>query len=150
MSTNPSFTTTTTSALSPSSLNYEEITRNFIVDGNDDSPYYDGSISYCTCHKQYPLNNQTCTTSLCYNYATLTECIKCYSNSCQNNKFTKFYTKKLEIRPVENKGIGLFCLEDITGGEFIKEYVGELVSSKELQRRSLFLFLFLESCCCVD
>jgi hypothetical protein len=118
----------------PSYLNYEQITRSIVVDGNDDNPDYDGSISYCTCHQHPP--PQTCTTELCFNYATLTECLKCSSSHCQNNKFTKLYSKKLEVRPVEHKGYGLFCLEDIErGGEFIKEYVGELISTKEFIRR---------------
>jgi SET domain-containing protein len=116
------------------SLNYEQITRNVIVDGNDDSPYYDGSISLCNCHNHPP--PQTCTTEICFNYATLTECLQCSSTHCQNNKFTQLYSKKLEVRPVEHKGHGLFCLEDIErGGDFIREYVGELITTKEFVKR---------------
>lgn len=132
-------------------LTYEEIIKNIIIDSNDDSPYYDGS-SICQCSSSKSSNNNnnnnidmTCTTNKCLNYATLTECIKC-SNYCQNNKFQKLISVKLEVRNVENKGHGLFCLEDIKNHQFIKEYVGELVSEKELLRRflqSIYIFYFI-------
>ena len=146
--TSSSSSSPSSSSSSSSSLNYEQITRNIVIDGNDDNPDYDGSISYCTCHLLHSSLQQTCTSGQCFNYATLTECIKCSSNSCQNNKFTKLYSKKLEVRPVEKKGYGLFCLEDIEkGGDFIKEYVGELISTKEFVRRffSSLLLNYLSS-----
>lgn len=111
-------------------LTYEEIKKNIIIDSNDDSPYYD---HYSLCKCQY-LNDSTCQTNQCINYVTLTECIKC-SNKCQNNKFQKNISIQLEVKEVLNKGYGLFCLENVNKKQFIKEYVGELVSEKELIRR---------------
>jgi hypothetical protein len=120
--------------------NYEQITRNIVIDGNDDSPYYDGHSS-CNCSNLSSNYDQTCTTKACFNYMTLTECIKCSSSLCQNNKFQKLVSVKLDVRSVEHKGYGLFALEDINAQQFIKEYVGEIVSSNELQRRFEALFL---------
>jgi hypothetical protein len=125
--------------------NYEQITRNILIDGDDDSPYYDG-LSYCHCSNLNSSYDQTCTTKVCFNYMTLTECLKCSSTFCQNNKFQKMFSMKLDVRVVENKGCGLFCLEDIQSHQFIKEYVGEIVSSQELQKRFvLFQFLLTNS-----
>ena len=121
--------------MSSSSLQYEEINKNLSIDANDESDNYYENNSICSCQFSSDLS---CTTNQCLNYATLTECIKC-SNLCQNNKFQRNYSIKLEVRSVEKKGYGLFCLEDIKSHQFIKEYVGELVSEKELLRRSEFL-----------
>lgn len=54
---------------------------------------------------------------------------------CQNQRFEKrLYPNLLEQR-IENKGWGLTTQTDIKAGDFIIEYVGELINMKEFSRR---------------
>jgi hypothetical protein len=115
------------------SRSFQEISRNILLDGNDDSPYYERDETSNTCGCSHT-SDRSCTTSRCLNYATLTECIRC-SSECQNKKFQTNCSIKLDVRNCNEKGNGLFCLEDLKKGQFVKEYVGEIVSEKELQKR---------------
>lgn len=52
----------------------------------------------------------------------------CNFSTCPNRLVQKGPNSRLEIRPVERKGYGLFTLDTIPEGTFICEYAGELVS----------------------
>lgn len=115
----------------PEWLNFELITKSVPVDSDDKSPEADDDD---TCACQSKSQRSTCTTNACLNYATLTECTKC-SAWCQNNRIQKHRKADIQVLESGPKGYGLFALENIHPGQFIREYVGELVSSKELKRR---------------
>ena len=72
----------------------------------------------------------------CVNFATQIECSpKHCGPSCQNQRFQRRLYAKLDVLEVDGKGYGLFAKEDIVKGQFVREYFGEIVSTKELQRR---------------
>lgn len=117
---------------------FQIINKNTLVDADDlaDDADIDSSCG-CSSHQ-----DKSCSTNACINYATLTECISC-SQFCQNRRFQSSKAVKVTVKSVGEKGFGLFPLEDVRKGQFVGEYVGELISAKELQRRSVrFSFTF--------
>eukprot|EP01038_Epipyxis_sp_PR26KG_P013587 gene13587-18237_t len=115
---------------------FETISSSFIVDGDDFIIDTDFSDLVCNCRKIHS-SGRICTDSTCLNFATQVECLigSCDENRCQNNRFqTKKYSK-LFVQEVAKKGHGLFADENIERGAFVMEYVGELISTKELYRR---------------
>lgn len=55
--------------------------------------------------------------------------------SCQNQRFVKRLYPKQEPFFTGSRGWGLRCLVDIKKGDFINEYVGELINDEECKRR---------------
>lgn len=75
---------------------------------------------------------------MCSNQITSVECHpkKCPAKEqCQNQKFRKSQLYDTEIRPTQKKGFGLFAMEPIPLGEFVCEYVGQVINSDEFQKR---------------
>ena len=66
--------------------------------------------------------------------------VECNSNncnnleSCQNRRFTKRQYAKVE-KFKSKTGWGLRCTENLTKGQFIIEYVGELIDKTEYEQR---------------
>lgn len=114
--------------------NFELIERSICVDANDISPDSDISRMKCGC------KSGTCSDTTCQNYATLTECLKCTNPSCKNNRIQKQSNANIEVRETKPKGYGLFALESIKSGQFIREYIGEVISTKELSKRLSILY----------
>ncbi|KAG2485616.1 hypothetical protein HYH03_015679 [Edaphochlamys debaryana] len=74
----------------------------------------------------------------CINRMLCIECVPGFCPSeekCTNQMFSKKMYAKLEIRRAGAKGFGLFALEDIKAGQFIIEYIGEVLEEDEYQRR---------------
>ena len=73
----------------------------------------------------------------CLNAATMTECNRAHCNydMCQNQFFTKRSFAKLDVKETPGKGHGLFTKQDLKSRQFIREYVGEIISAKELALR---------------
>lgn len=61
----------------------------------------------------------------------------CRNNVLQKKDFPKFYTQDvlIFIIQVKNKGIGLFIDENISKGNIIIEYIGDIIDDFELQVR---------------
>ena len=112
---------------------FEFITENVNV-GNSNSYSDIKSEDQASCGCIQKDDDAICTDEKCINYATLVECVRCKSN-CQNNRISKHRYAKFEARESGDKGHGLFVLEDLDPGTFITEYIGEVVSSAELDRR---------------
>jgi len=55
---------------------------------------------------------------------------------CQNRRFQLRQWKKVVVKDCGDKGWGLFADENIVEGEFVIEYVGELINDKEQLKRS--------------
>lgn len=78
----------------------------------------------------------------CLNKLTMTECNKdCAAGSrCQNQNFQKQAYRKVKVQKVGYKGFGLFAMENIPAGEFVMEYVGEIINKAEYQRRQINMY----------
>ncbi|KXZ54200.1 hypothetical protein GPECTOR_5g294 [Gonium pectorale] len=74
----------------------------------------------------------------CINRMLCIECVPGFCPSedkCTNQMFSKRMYANLEIRRAGAKGFGLYALEDIKAGQFIIEYIGEVLEEDEYQRR---------------
>lgn len=100
--------------------------------------------------------------SNCLNRLLMTECNPkhCPSGTmCQNQKILKHEYPPLKIINTDNKGHGLISDVLIKAGDFVIEYVGELIDNAEFQRRLVdkkliqdynFYFLTLEEDILID
>nr|CAG4708850.1 unnamed protein product [Naegleria fowleri] len=126
------------------------------------------NVSECTCVK-----NGTYCTKLCHCFTTDNMFHKVYKDmpcpggkkcwckifsrtcsdqcgrKCHPYQFTKKFFKKCAVGLSQINGLGLFTLEDIETGSLIMEYVGELVSYDELNRRDILCKVF-QSCYVFD
>ncbi|GMS96017.1 hypothetical protein PENTCL1PPCAC_18192 [Pristionchus entomophagus] len=59
----------------------------------------------------------------------------CVASGCRNRRVQFGVKRRVEIRPSEGKGMGLFAVENIGRGEFVCEYAGEMISKEEVERR---------------
>lgn len=55
---------------------------------------------------------------------------------CTNKRFQKRQYAKIEVFNTEKKGVGLRALQDMDPGDFIIEYVGEVIDPREFHRRA--------------
>ncbi|EDS35628.1 set domain protein [Culex quinquefasciatus] len=92
--------------------------------------------SICECK---PSDTDPCgLDSNCINRALLVECNPktCPAgDSCQNQCFERKQYPALAAKRIPNKGWGLVAQEDIHQGQFVIEYVGEVINGEELARR---------------
>ncbi|XP_039453659.1 probable histone-lysine N-methyltransferase Mes-4 [Culex pipiens pallens] len=92
--------------------------------------------SICECK---PSDTDPCgLDSNCINRALLVECNPktCPAGeSCQNQCFERKQYPALAAKRIPNKGWGLVAQEDIQQGQFVIEYVGEVINGEELARR---------------
>jgi len=57
------------------------------------------------------------------------------SKKCKNRLIQRGLQKRLELYRTENRGWGVRTLELIAAGEFVDEYVGEIISDREAENR---------------
>lgn len=74
----------------------------------------------------------------CLNVQTSTECDKnCkLGKLCGNQRFRNFENARCTVFITEKKGFGLFASTDIPQNTFIMEFVGEVVGTKEFEKRT--------------
>ncbi|XP_011704272.1 PREDICTED: uncharacterized protein LOC105459714 isoform X2 [Wasmannia auropunctata] len=74
----------------------------------------------------------------CLNRLLMIECgPRCVvGDRCTNRRFQNCEYAKCEVFRTEKKGFGLRAIVDIMAGEFIMEYVGEVVDPKDFRRRA--------------
>lgn len=58
------------------------------------------------------------------------------SKTCSNRLVQNGINLDIEVFPTPGKGWGLKTLQDIIKGQFVCEYAGEIISSKEAKRRT--------------
>ncbi|ETO18901.1 histone methyltransferase [Reticulomyxa filosa] len=79
-----------------------------------------------------------CCGNNCDNRLMKMECVdsmcQC-DDRCTNRRFQKCEWCKCEVRPAGKKGFGLYANETIRRGQFVVEYVGEVIDSLQSQRR---------------
>lgn len=94
----------------------------------------DGNVCVCKATDSDPCGPD----SNCINRALMVECNpkSCPAGElCQNQCFEKRQYPSLAARRIPQKGWGLVAQEDIRQGQFVIEYVGEVISNEELERR---------------
>ncbi|XP_056125001.1 histone-lysine N-methyltransferase NSD2 isoform X4 [Rhinichthys klamathensis goyatoka] len=93
-------------------------------------------IPKCNCK---PSDERPCSfESECLNRMLLYEChpqVCPAGERCQNQDFTKRHYPETKIIRTAGKGWGLLSLRDIKKGEFVNEYVGELIDEEECRAR---------------
>ncbi|XP_054016844.1 histone-lysine N-methyltransferase SETD2 [Hylaeus anthracinus] len=74
----------------------------------------------------------------CLNRLLMIECgPRCVvGDRCTNKRFQNCEYAKCEVFRTEKKGFGLRAIVDLLAGEFIMEYVGEVVDPKDFRRRA--------------
>ena len=105
--------------------------------GGTDNLTDDVDFSFSTkCLCKLDSNGIKCDTNSCMNRGTLLECdpIQC-GNGCVNNRISKELYKDLQVLETPPKGHGLFTKVDLKEGDILDEYVGEVIDSKELNKR---------------
>lgn len=97
----------------------------------------------------------------CLNRMLLIECgPKCIvGDRCTNRRFQKHENSSCNIFKTEKKGYGLVATGFIPAGQFIMEYVGEVLNSKQFEKRASdyskqmnahYYFMALSSDCVID
>lgn len=97
----------------------------------------------------------------CLNRMLLIECSpKCtIGDRCTNRRFQKHENSPCNIFKTEKKGYGLIATSYIPAGSFIMEYVGEVLNSKQFEKRANdysklmnahYYFMALSSDCVID
>lgn len=56
---------------------------------------------------------------------------------CQNRRFQKRQYANVKVVETPGKGFGLFTCEDLKPGTLVMEYVGEIITQEEMNRRAL-------------
>ncbi|KAG8042547.1 hypothetical protein G9C98_005181 [Cotesia typhae] len=74
----------------------------------------------------------------CLNRLLMIECgSRCVvSDRCTNRRFQSCSYAKCEVFRTDKKGLGLRATADLDAGEFIMEYVGEVVDPKDFRKRA--------------
>lgn len=76
----------------------------------------------------------------------LVECVEGYcpcGDRCANQCIQKGVMPGVRIQECGRKGLGLFSMQDIRAGEFVGEYMGEIVTENEYHMRRLVGDLWL-------
>lgn len=123
------------------------------VNGNGNDP----SDHVCECKADSPCEDDDCLNRVI--------CYECNSESCpvkavcKNMRFTKMEYAQVKPFKTKNAGWGLMAMEDIKEGQFVIEYVGEVIDKKECDQRlkknatdniSNFYFLNLDKDLVID
>lgn len=94
------------------------------------------SVNHCDCS---PNSTSPCgDDSKCINRMLMFECLRevCPAgDKCCNQRFQKRQYPKIQSFKTSARGWGLQALQDIKKGEFVIEYVGELIDDEEFRKR---------------
>lgn len=100
----------------------------------------DDEIMVCQCPCVAGTSEVACGEH-CLNRMLNIECVEkfCPNGSrCTNRQFSQRKYASLEIRRAGKKGFGLYAKEDLKAGQFLVEYVGEVLDEEEYIRRKQF------------
>ncbi|KAI5287812.1 histone methyltransferase set2 [Ascosphaera aggregata] len=81
--------------------------------------------------------NHACEGDSCVNVATKIECPtdSMCGPDCQNQRFTKHQYADVSVFKTEKKGFGLRANAELHEGDFIYEYIGEVIGEPQFRRR---------------
>ncbi|KAI3641792.1 hypothetical protein MIR68_000194 [Amoeboaphelidium protococcarum] len=112
---------------------WQKIRRNLYVERQK------RSIQPQACECPLPVDGQQGCLDDCINRATFIECGKncTLGDQCSNQRFKKKqFVKELQVfSSCDKRGFGLRTLTDIPKGSLIQEYMGEIISNQECERR---------------
>lgn len=95
-----------------------------------------GAVNRCECD---PFSENPCgSDEKCLNRMLMFECVRevCGAGDrCGNQRFQKRQYANVRSFRTDERGWGLKTLEDVKKGEFVIEYVGELIDDEEFHRR---------------
>lgn len=117
---------------------FELISSNIYVDNIDERVERSSDYGHCHCCAYYDHEDDvviTCLDRSCMNFISRTECIKCPSKKCGNQRFQQKAFQAVEVRETMQKGFGLFASQDIPINALIIEYVGEVIDIHEKEER---------------
>ena len=100
----------------------------------------DDEIMVCQCRNVVGTDDVACGEH-CLNRMLNIECVETFcpnGSRCTNRVFSQRKYASLDIRRAGRKGFGLFAKEDLKAGQFIVEYVGEVLDEEEYVRRKQF------------
>lgn len=91
----------------------------------------------CGCRTRFTDGDSICNSDECINRSTKTECIvgSCSKARCRNKRFQLLQSANVALVDTPGKGRGLRAQERIEAGEFIIEYVGEVIGERQFRRR---------------
>ena len=111
-----------------------------------DCPVYtEDALDVQVCDCKYTDKNPCALDSECINRLLMTECQpgSCPAKEkCGNQLFQKKQYPPSQVSRTPSRGWGLFIKNDIKKGQFIIEYVGELITMEEFHRRLQVKFYF--------
>lgn len=97
----------------------------------------------CDCQEEYDVasktNNACGEDSDCINRATKMECMgdcTC-GRKCQNQRFLRKQYADVTVIKTDKKGFGLRANRDMAPGDFVFEYIGEVIDERTFRRRML-------------
>lgn len=97
----------------------------------------------CDCQSDWDpvlhVNNACGEDSDCINRATKMECVgdcTC-GRKCQNQRFLRKQYADVTVIKTDKKGFGLRANKDMAPGDFVFEYIGEVIDEKTFRRRML-------------
>ncbi|ODM98315.1 Histone-lysine N-methyltransferase ASH1L [Orchesella cincta] len=115
----------------PPSWNFKKIKTNTYY-GLPKPPTSTSDEQGCTC----PEGADKCSNDDCLNRVVYTECPSSCGDSCRNRRIQKHETANgIKRRLTKDKGYGVFTDNEIKKGDFIIEYVGEVVSEAVFKER---------------
>ncbi|CAL8088245.1 unnamed protein product [Orchesella dallaii] len=115
----------------PPSWNFKKIKTNTYY-GLQKPPTTTADEQSCLCTE----GTDKCLSDDCLNRVVYTECPSSCGDSCKNRRIQKHETASgIKRRLTPNKGYGVFTDNDIKKGDFIIEYVGEVVSEAVFKER---------------
>ena len=94
----------------------------------------DAQVCECDPEKDNPCGKD----SDCINRMLMLECCPSLCRAkekCGNMQFQKRVYPSLSVKKTPNRGWGLFINKDVKKGDFLIEYVGELITTDEFKRR---------------
>lgn len=91
-------------------------------------------LEICRCTEDDPCSGK----NRCWNWLSKFECEPDHcpaKDKCQNQNFRNGNRFKIEIKPTNERGFGLFAVDEIPAFQFIIEYVGEIINKREFIHR---------------
>lgn len=119
------------------SWDFEYVRTNvFVCRKKADPPMCRDQAPVCSCPR---IDGEPgCAAMMCLNRMTNVECIAPFcpcGETCSNQRFQRREYAAVAPFKTARKGWGLMALEDISPGQFVIEYVGEVIDSDELECR---------------
>jgi hypothetical protein len=114
-------------------LGFEYLDKNRLKVDREPREVADEDKDTCSCS----YNGMDCSDERCVNRSSLTECFpdKCEVTSCRNQRFQRREWVDFSLVKRGRMGYGVQAEQDIKKGQFVMEYVGEILDEEEKTRR---------------